>query len=532
VQEDWEIEWADYYKILQVDSSAEPEVIEAAYRRLTRKYHPDVDRGPTANERMKKINIAYRNLSDPDKRKRYHSEWLQKVGKAAGTSVGEPPKPVVDPQYIKFHDVEPSQIQTSSFVIRNLGGPYSKIWFSNPDSWVRVIGWESLSTSDELPLEVKIEAEGEEWGKSYIEYIKVKLDEEETQVRIELTTKPEPVRKKAAVSGVPKARPTTLPRGGPRRGTPAGTTIKHKGFPAWGKWFLGLAILGLIVTLTVQLWPSGSPSGTTTTMPDGTRIAFSSIRSGKWEIYVISADGSNQTNLTRIHAVGTDPAWSPDGTKIAFVSNRDGNYKIYVMDADGSNQTRLTDNSPDYFTPAWSPDGTRIAFVSNRDYNYEIYVMDADGGNQTRLTKNVAYDCSPAWSPDGTRIAFVSPRNGNYEIYVMDADGSNLINLTNNPANDYSPSWSPDGTRIAFSSWRDGRWGIHVMNVDGSNQTRLTNALLEESDPAWSPDGTRIAFSSIRSGKWEIYVISADGSNQTNLTTNSVESRHPAWAPR
>ena len=44
---------------------------------------------------------------------------------------------------------------SSTFIIRNLGGPYSKIRFSNPDSWIRVVRWESLTTSDELPLAVR-----------------------------------------------------------------------------------------------------------------------------------------------------------------------------------------------------------------------------------------------------------------------------------------------------------------------------------------------------------------------------------------
>ena len=41
-QEDWELHWKDYYKILQVHSSAEPEIIEAAYKRLVKKYHPEM----------------------------------------------------------------------------------------------------------------------------------------------------------------------------------------------------------------------------------------------------------------------------------------------------------------------------------------------------------------------------------------------------------------------------------------------------------------------------------------------------------
>ena len=77
---------------------------------------------------------------------------------------------------------------------------------------------------------------------------------------------------------------------------------------------------------------------------------------------------------------------------IAFTSDRDGNFEIYVMDADGTAQTNLTNNPASDAVPAWSPDGTKIAFFSDRDGNREIYVMDADGTNPTRLTSDPALD--------------------------------------------------------------------------------------------------------------------------------------------
>lgn len=62
---------ADYYKILQVDPEAEPEVITAAYRRLASKYHPDVNRATDAEERMRDLNKAYAVIGDPEKRLDY-----------------------------------------------------------------------------------------------------------------------------------------------------------------------------------------------------------------------------------------------------------------------------------------------------------------------------------------------------------------------------------------------------------------------------------------------------------------------------
>lgn len=61
----------DYYAVLQVSPDAEMEVIQAAYRRLAAKYHPDVAPSPGAVERMKLLNAAYEVLSNPQKREAY-----------------------------------------------------------------------------------------------------------------------------------------------------------------------------------------------------------------------------------------------------------------------------------------------------------------------------------------------------------------------------------------------------------------------------------------------------------------------------
>src|SRR5437867_2127924 len=60
------------------------------------------------------------------------------------------------------------------------------------------------------------------------------------------------------------------------------------------------------------------------------------------------------------------PSCSPDGTRIAFTSNRDGKDEIYVIQADGSNVKRLTFNSSDDWGAVWSPDGSKLAFMSRR----------------------------------------------------------------------------------------------------------------------------------------------------------------------
>jgi curved DNA-binding protein len=65
------VKYHDYYKTLGLDRSASPEEIHSAYRKLARKFHPDLNKSKEAEERFKEINEAYEVLKDPEKRKRY-----------------------------------------------------------------------------------------------------------------------------------------------------------------------------------------------------------------------------------------------------------------------------------------------------------------------------------------------------------------------------------------------------------------------------------------------------------------------------
>ncbi|GAA0181347.1 hypothetical protein SH2C18_38930 [Clostridium sediminicola] len=71
-------EWEDYYKILQVHFMAEPEIIKSAYIKLSKKYHPDVNKSYGAQKAMQKINEAYETLSDPKTRTQYLIKWMSK----------------------------------------------------------------------------------------------------------------------------------------------------------------------------------------------------------------------------------------------------------------------------------------------------------------------------------------------------------------------------------------------------------------------------------------------------------------------
>lgn len=225
--------------------------------------------------------------------------------------------------------------------------------------------------------------------------------------------------------------------------------------------------------------------------PDNSRVAFSAVSGDSWQILMYSADLGRTVSFPRFSGDNFSPAWSSDGTKLAFSSSRSGDPEIYITDANGAGIKRLTSSKGSDVSPVFNPKtNAQIAWVSGRTGLPQIFIMDTDGSNVQQVTKE-GYAVSPAWSPNGLLLAFSWIRHygpgapGGQDIYLMNVATREFVQLTHDAGRNDFPSWSPDGRHIVFQSTRSGSDQIWSMLADGTHQQQLTRSG-KNSLPNWS----------------------------------------------
>jgi Tol biopolymer transport system component len=254
---------------------------------------------------------------------------------------------------------------------------------------------------------------------------------------------------------------------------------------------------------------SGGRAFTSTTprwSPDGARVLFSSNRahyegdspergSPDMDLWVVNADGSSLSRLTRDPANETDPAWTSDGQAVVYSSDRDSRGDLYRLVLATGAVTRLTNHYVGRaIMPAPSADGRRLAFAAQTlrvgaFWDFQVHVMLASGAPQPLAA--TAGSCWPNWSADGQRLAHVRlPRNEPSTLEVRDGprlDSTRVLSATGLWS--YYPDWSPDGTRLAFSvspEHHEGEnWDLAVVDVRTGAWSRLTQGAGNDRLPDW-----------------------------------------------
>ena len=216
------------------------------------------------------------------------------------------------------------------------------------------------------------------------------------------------------------------------------------------------------------------------------------------DIFSANRDGSNLKRLTDAPGYDAEASYSPDGKRIVFCSLRDAYPKdqlspkdlkqlevdpayfgeIYIMNADGSDQTRLT-NAPGYDGgPFFTPDGRHIVWrhFTPDGSQADIYTMQIDGSNVRRLTDFKSMSWAPYFHPSGAYVIFASNKLGfsNFELYLVDSRGRHEpVRVTSTDGFDGLPVFSPDGNRLCWTSNRNSQGVSQLYLADWDHQAAL-----------------------------------------------------------
>ena len=216
------------------------------------------------------------------------------------------------------------------------------------------------------------------------------------------------------------------------------------------------------------------------------------------DIFSANRDGSNLKQLTDAPGYDAEASYSPDGKHIVFCSLRDAYPKdqlspkdlkqlevdpayfgeIYIMNADGSDQTRLT-NAPGYDGgPFFTPDGRHIVWrhFTPDGSQADIYTMRIDGSNVRRLTDFKSMSWAPYFHPSGAYVIFASNKLGfsNFELYLVDGRGRHQpVRVTTTDGFDGLPVFSPDGNRLCWTSNRNSQEASQLYLADWDHQAAL-----------------------------------------------------------
>jgi dipeptidyl aminopeptidase/acylaminoacyl peptidase len=285
--------------------------------------------------------------------------------------------------------------------------------------------------------------------------------------------------------------------------------------------------------------------------PEGRRVVYELQRTN-WdenaferELWVVDVGTGQSHRLTSAKKSSLGAAWSPDGRWIAFLSDRppqvsgspDGKRQIYLISADGGEATQLTKTEKGVNAFAWSPDGHHIAYAA--EDSEPRYLKDRNEHYGEYTVVHADYVMRHLWMLDLP----AAPATGVPDSKRLTAGSSFSVVTDGNGAGAGAFAWSPDGTRIAFAAQRDpdlissGTDDIAVVSVGDGAMKKIVTGGGPNTTPVWSPDGKEIAFQTAGGAKYFYYansriaVVPAGGGTPRHLT--DVFDENPAlvaWA--
>jgi serine/threonine protein kinase/Tol biopolymer transport system component/Tfp pilus assembly protein PilF len=243
---------------------------------------------------------------------------------------------------------------------------------------------------------------------------------------------------------------------------------------------------------SMQLWfPDVSP--------DGEWLTCQSMGNQR-HIFIMRTDGSEVRDLTEDTFSHFWPRWSPDGKRIAFSSRRSGNYEIWSINRDGSGLQQLTRDhgSPGAHYSPWSPDGKHIAYSVHVPRNECILFEPDKAWNEQKLEylpplgdASISFE-GWSWSPSGKKLAGIRhlPNGVHSGIGIYDLESKSYDWFTD--FGDW-PVWLNDDRRLLFVS--EGKIFLFDTRTRKHQQIlTVTDQDVDIGSPGLSPDNRTLYF--------------------------------------
>jgi len=304
--------------------------------------------------------------------------------------------------------------------------------------------------------------------------------------------------------------------------------------------------------------------------PDGSQIIY--VRNFKdvmtdrnlSNLWIANFDGSKNRPLTTGEQNDRSPRWSHDGSRIVYTSNKSGKNDLYLRWMDSGEERVLINTEKSPSNLAWSPDDKHLVFnmfVSEanpspikmpakpagakwnappkyvddltwrRDGvgeltkgNQQLFTIPVSGGTPRQLTAGEFGHAGAVWSADGQYLYFSTNKHKPEELEIMDSDiyrlkiaTSEMTKLTDRYGPDQSPRLSPDGKKMAYLGFDDEYKGyqvskLYLANTDGTNSQLISGDLDRDvNNIQWAADSKGLYFQYVDKAHTKIAYINLKG---------------------
>ncbi|MEI6741004.1 MAG: amidohydrolase family protein [Gemmatimonadaceae bacterium] len=211
--------------------------------------------------------------------------------------------------------------------------------------------------------------------------------------------------------------------------------------------------------------------------PDGQTIVFDLLG----DLYTLPITGGAAKRLTSGMAYDMQPRFSPDGKKLVFVSDRSGGDNVWIMSLDQKDTTQVTKgNNNLYVSPEWTPDGQYVIASKSGGLGgtAKLWQYHVDGGN------GLAISASPALPPTlktvgaafgkDPRFLWFAARTGDwqynsigaqYQLHVLDRENGKVSQMTTRFGSGVRPALSPDGKFLVYATRFETKTGLRIRDL-------------------------------------------------------------------